>query len=49
MTFSDAPNYTRRQLNLHRMFFAVFSVNFQPILMKFCNDYFRVTRQLGLP
>ena len=38
-------NYTRRQINLYRMFFADFSVNSQPILMKFCKDYFRVTRQ----
>ena len=38
--------YTRRQINLYRMFFADFSVNSQPILMKFCKDYFRVTRRL---
>ena len=36
--------YTRRQINLYRMFFADFSVNSQPIFMKFCKDYFRVTR-----
>ena len=34
-------NYTRRQINLYRMFFADFSLNSQPILMKFCKDYFR--------
>ena len=33
-------DYTRRQINLYRMFFADFSVNSQPILMKFCKDYF---------
>ena len=38
--------YTRRQINLYRMFFADFSVNSQPILMEFCKDYFRVRRQL---
>ena len=38
--------YTRRQINLYRMLFADFSVNSQPILMKFCKDYFRVTRRL---
>ena len=27
-------SYTRRQINLYRMFFADFSVNSQPILMK---------------
>ena len=27
--------YTRRQINLYRMFFADLSVNSQPILMKF--------------
>ena len=30
--------------HLYRMFFADISVNFQPIFMKFCKDYFRVTR-----
>ena len=39
-------DYTRRQINLYRMFFADFSVNSQPILMKFCKDYFLVTRRL---
>ena len=38
--------YTRRQINLYRMVFADFSVNSQPILMKFCMDYLRVTRRL---
>ena len=38
--------YTRRQINLYRMFFADFSVNSQPIFMKFCKEYFRVTRRL---
>ena len=37
--------YTRRQIDLYRMFLADFSVNSQPILMKFCKDYFRVTRR----
>ena len=38
---SMTPSWTR---NLYRMlFFANFSVNSQPILMKFCKDYFRVT------
>ena len=32
--------YTRRQINLYRMFFADFSVNSQQILMKFCKDFF---------
>ena len=36
-------DYTRRQINLYRMFVADFSVNFQPIFMKFCKDHFRVT------
>ena len=31
--------YTRRQINLYRMFFADFSVNSQPILMKFILYY----------
>ena len=39
-------SYTRCRINLHRMFFADFSVNSEPILMKFCKDYFRVTRRL---
>ena len=38
--------YTRRQINLYRMFFADFSVNSQPIFMKFCMDYLRVTRRV---
>ena len=29
-------NYTRRQINLYRMFLADFSVNSQLIVMKFC-------------
>ena len=45
-TWLDFSNYTRRQINLYRMFFADFSVNSQPILMKFCKDYFRVMRRL---
>ena len=32
--------YTRRQINLYRMFFADFSVNSQLILMKFCKEIF---------
>ena len=40
------PNYTCRQINLYRMFFADFSVNYQPIFMKFCMAYLRVTRRL---
>ena len=36
--------YTRRQINLYRMFFADFLVNSQQILMQFCKEYFRVTR-----
>ena len=49
MTSSDVPSvdpwswintpYTHRQINLYRMFLADFSVNYQPILMKFCKDY----------
>ena len=38
-------DYTRRQINLYRMFFDDFSVNSQPIFMKFCMDYLRVTRR----
>ena len=38
--------YTRRQINLYRMFFDDFSVNSQPIFMKFCMNYLRVTRRL---
>ena len=38
--------YTRRQIHLYRMFFADFSVNSQPILMKLCKKYFRVTWRL---
>ena len=33
-------DYTRRQINLYRMFFADFSVNSQP--KQFCKEYFRV-------
>ena len=40
MSFTITLIYTRRQINLYRMFFADFSVNSQPILMKFCKDYF---------
>ena len=32
--------------NLYHMFFAYFSVNAQPIFMKFCKDVCRVTRRL---
>ena len=39
-------HYTRRQINLYRMFFADFSVNSQRIFMNFCMDYLRVTRRL---
>ena len=42
----STSHYTRRQINLYRMFFANFSVNSQPIFMKFCMDYLRVTRRL---
>ena len=35
------PDYTRRQINLYRMFFADFSGNSQPILMTFRKDNFR--------
>ena len=38
--------YTRRQINLYRMLFADFSVDSQPIFMKFCMDYLRITRRL---
>ena len=38
--------YTRRQINLYRMFFADFSVNSQPIFIKFCMDYVQITRRL---
>ena len=38
--------YTRRQINLYRIFFADFLVNFQAILMKFSKDYFQVRRRL---
>ena len=34
-------SYTRRQINLYRMFFADFSVNSQPISIKFCKDDYR--------
>ena len=37
--------YTRRQINLYRMFFVDISVNSQPILMKFCKEYFLVRRR----
>ena len=36
----DSCDYTRRQINLYRMFFADFSVNSHPIWMKFCKEYF---------
>ena len=39
-------SYTRRRINLYRRFFVDFSVKFQPIFMKFCMDYLRVTRRL---
>ena len=38
--------YTHRQINLYCMIFVDFSVNSQPILMKFCKDCFRVTWRL---
>ena len=38
--FLSIHNYTRRQINLYRLFCANFSVNSQPIFMKFCKDYF---------
>ena len=38
--------YTRRQINLYGMVFADFLVNFQPIFMKFCMAYLRVTWRL---
>ena len=38
----EVLNYTRSQIILYRMFFADFSVNSQPIFMKFCMDYLRV-------
>ena len=39
-------NYTRHQINLFRIFITDFSVNSQPIFMKFCMNYLRVTRRL---
>ena len=39
-------DYTRRRINLYRMFYADFSVNSQPIFMKFCMDHLRVTWRL---
>ena len=45
-SLSGVKNYTRRQINLYRMFFADFSVNSQPILMKFCKDCFQVMRRV---
>ena len=45
-TDCSRDKYTRRQINLYRMFFADFSVNSQAILMQFCKEYFRVTRQI---
>ena len=38
-------HYTHHQINLYCMFFSDFSVNSQPILIKFGKDYFRITRQ----
>ena len=38
LTDSSVYRYTCRQNNLYRMFFANFSVNYQPISMKFCKD-----------
>ena len=32
--------YTRRQINQDRMIFGDFSVNFEPILLKFYKGYF---------
>ena len=43
------PSYTSRQVYLYRMFFAVFSVNSQSILMKFCKDYLGVTLRQQCP
>ena len=37
-------SYTHRQITLYRMFFDDFPVNSQPIFMKLCMDYLRVTR-----
>ena len=33
-----ATDYTWRQIDLYRIFFADFSVNSQPIFMNFCED-----------
>ena len=37
--FYCSVDYTSRQINLYRMFFTDFSVNSQPIFIKFCKDY----------
>ena len=42
----DEIAYTRRQINLYRMFFSNFSVYSQQIFMTFCMDYLRVTWRL---
>ena len=33
-------DYTRRQINQDRMIFGDFSVNSEPILLKFCKGHF---------
>ena len=40
LCLESTGDYTRRQINLYRMFFADFSVNSQPIFMQFCEEYF---------
>ena len=44
--FYNVSLYTRHQINFYRMFFTDFSINSQAILLKFCSDYFHITRRL---
>ena len=34
------PHYTRRRINQDRMIFGYFSVNSEPIFLKFCKGHF---------
>ena len=36
----NITNYTRRQINKDRMIFGDFSVNSEPIFLKFCKGHF---------
>ena len=39
LAFDSIPKVTLKVINQDRMFFADFTVNCQPIFMKFCNNH----------